>query len=169
MLVADRALEASRLKREVKELKTQSVQASRIIGRSSAIVQLRGAIERIARDNARVMITGAPGSGKELAARTIHQLSSRSGGAFVAINAATITPENMEIALFGIEQGPNGAARDRRARGGAWRHDLSRRSGGHAERDAEQDPARARRSEFPARRRLDARACRCPRDLVLGA
>jgi two-component system nitrogen regulation response regulator NtrX len=69
---------------------------------------VRGAIERIAATNARVMITGAPGSGKELTARTIHQLSSRSGGAFVAINAATITPENMEIALFGIEQGPNG-------------------------------------------------------------
>ena len=108
VLVADRALEASRLKREVKELKTQSVQASRIIGRSSAIVQLRAAIDRIAATNARVMITGAPGSGKELAARTIHQLSSRSGGAFVAINAATITPDNMETALFGIEQGPNG-------------------------------------------------------------
>ena len=108
VLIADRALESSRLKREVRELKSQSVQASRIIGQSSAMVQLRAAVERIAATNARVMITGAPGSGKELAARTIHQLSSRAGGAFIAINSATITPENMETALFGIEQGPNG-------------------------------------------------------------
>ena len=108
VLVADRALEASRLKREVTELKSQSVQASRIIGRSPAIAQLRAAVERIAATNARVMVTGSPGAGKELVARTIHQLSNRSGGAFVAINSATITPDNMEIALFGIEQGPNG-------------------------------------------------------------
>src|ERR1700732_3245109 len=85
VLVADRALEASRLRREVKDLKSQSVQASRIIGRSSAMVQLRAAIERIAATNARVMITGASGTGKELAARTIHQLSSRAGGAFIAL------------------------------------------------------------------------------------
>jgi two-component system nitrogen regulation response regulator NtrX len=51
------------------------------------------------------MIAGAPGSGKELAARTIHGLSNRATGPFMAINAATITPENMEIELFGVEGG----------------------------------------------------------------
>jgi two-component system, NtrC family, nitrogen regulation response regulator NtrX len=103
VLVADRALEASRLKREVKELKTRSVQASRIVGRSTAANQLRATIERVAPTNARVMITGDPGTGKELAARTLHAMSSRSSGPFVVINSATITPESMEEELFGIE------------------------------------------------------------------
>ncbi|MCX7329587.1 MAG: sigma-54 dependent transcriptional regulator [Hyphomicrobiales bacterium] len=103
VLVADRALEASRLKREVKELKTRSVQASRIVGRSTAANQLRATLERVAPTNARVMITGDPGTGKELAARTLHALSSRASGPFVVINSATITPESMEEELFGIE------------------------------------------------------------------
>ena len=51
------------------------------------------------------MITGAPGSGKELAARAIHDASARSGGSFVVINAATITPDSMEFELFGSEAG----------------------------------------------------------------
>ena len=103
VLVADRALEASRLKREVKELKTRSVQASRIVGRSTAANQLRATLERVAPTNARVMITGDPGTGKELAARTLHAMSSRASGPFVVINSATITPESMEEELFGIE------------------------------------------------------------------
>src|SRR5690606_10600375 len=69
VLVAERALEASRLRREVRELKTRSVQASRIVGRSAAINQLRQAVERTAPTNARVLITGAPGAGKELTAQ----------------------------------------------------------------------------------------------------
>ncbi len=103
VLVADRALEASRLKREVRDLKTRSVQASRIVGRSTAVNQLRTTLERVAPTNARVMITGEPGAGKELAARTLHAMSARASGPFVALNAATITPEVMEEALFGIE------------------------------------------------------------------
>jgi two-component system nitrogen regulation response regulator NtrX len=103
VLVADRALESWRLKREVKDLKSRSVQASRIAGRSAAINQLRQAIERAAPTNARILVAGASGAGKELAARTIHALSGRASGPFVAINAATITPENMEPELFGVE------------------------------------------------------------------
>lgn len=110
VLVAERSLEASRLKREVKELRVKSQQGTKIIGHSQASNQLRQTIERVATTNARVMISGAPGSGKELAARTIHQLSSRSSGPFVAINAATITPENMETELFGVE-GADGKGR----------------------------------------------------------
>lgn len=105
ILVAQRALEASRLKREVKELRQRSGHASRLIGRSSAMNQLRAVIERVAPTNSRILISGAPGSGKELVARTIHSASSRSGGPFVALNAAAITPENMETALFGVEAG----------------------------------------------------------------
>ncbi|HEY5797494.1 MAG TPA: sigma-54 dependent transcriptional regulator [Bosea sp. (in: a-proteobacteria)] len=105
VLVAERALEASRLRREVRELKKGSVQASRIVGRSTVVNQLRQTIERIAPTNARVLITGEPGCGKELAARTLHEASTRSSGPFVVINAATITPETMEEELFGVEAG----------------------------------------------------------------
>ncbi len=105
VLVAERALEASRLRREVRELKTPSVQASRIVGRSTAVNQLRQTLERVAPTNARVLITGEPGCGKELTARTLHDASTRSAGPFVVINAATITPETMEEELFGIEGG----------------------------------------------------------------
>jgi len=105
VLVAERALEASRLRREVRELKTRSVQASRIVGRSTAVNQLRQTLERVAPTNARVLITGEPGCGKELTARTLHEASTRSAGPFVVINAATITPETMEEELFGIEGG----------------------------------------------------------------
>ena len=105
VLVAERALEASRLRREVRELKTRSVQASRIVGRSTAVNQLRQTLERVAPTNARVLITGEPGCGKELTARTLHDASTRSAGPFVVINAATITPETMEEELFGVEGG----------------------------------------------------------------
>lgn len=105
VLVAERALEASRLRREVRELRKGSVQASRIVGRSTIVNQLRQTIERVAPTNARVLITGEPGCGKELAARTLHESSTRSSGPFVVINAATITPETMEEELFGVEAG----------------------------------------------------------------
>ena len=105
VLVAERALEASRLRREVRELKTRSVQASRIVGRSTVVNQLRQTIERVAPTNARVLITGEPGCGKELTARTLHEASSRATGPFIVINAATITPETMEEELFGVEGG----------------------------------------------------------------
>jgi two-component system, NtrC family, nitrogen regulation response regulator NtrX len=103
VLVADRALEASRLKREVKELKQLAPAAIRVVGRSPSVNQLRQTIEKIAPTNSRVMIVGPSGSGKELAARTVHSQSTRATGPFVLINAATITPELMEIELFGTE------------------------------------------------------------------
>ena len=105
ILVAERALEASRLKREVRDLKARSGQASRLVGASVVVNQLRQTVERVAPTNARVMILGAPGSGKELSARTLHATSSRASGPFVVINAATITPETMEAELFGVEAG----------------------------------------------------------------
>lgn len=111
VLVAERALEASRLRREVRELKKGFVQASRIVGRSTVVNQLRQTIERIAPTNARVLITGEPGCGKELAARTLHEASTRASGPFVVINAATITPETMEEELFGVEAGESRSRR----------------------------------------------------------
>src|SRR5262249_23236083 len=103
VLVAARALEASRLRREVKELRQTSPIASRIVGRSSAANHLRNAIDRIAPTNSRVLIFGPSGSGKELAARALHATSNRANGPFVLINAAMITPERMEEELFGVE------------------------------------------------------------------
>jgi two-component system nitrogen regulation response regulator NtrX len=103
VLVADRALEASRLKREVTDLRARAGAANKIIGSSSAANTLRQTIERVAPANSRVLITGAAGSGKELGARVIHDASLRASGPFVVINAATITPENMENELFGAE------------------------------------------------------------------
>ncbi len=107
VLVADRALETSRLKREVLELKQHAPSSAKLIGKSSAMNQLRQALEKIAPTNSRIMIVGPSGSGKELAARTIHALSGRASGPFVLVNAATITPEHMEVELFGTEP-PNG-------------------------------------------------------------
>ncbi len=104
ILVAERALEASKLKREVKELRERSVDTQEMLGSSTTIHQLRQQIERIAPTNSRVLITGPSGSGKELAARLLHQTSTRSKGPFVVLNAAAITPERMEIELFGTEQ-----------------------------------------------------------------
>ena len=103
ILVAERALEASRLKREVRDLKARSGHASRIVGASVTANQLRQTIERVAPTNARVMITGALGSGKELAARSLHRASARANGPFVLLNAAAILPETMEAELFGVE------------------------------------------------------------------
>jgi two-component system nitrogen regulation response regulator NtrX len=104
LLVADRALEASRLKREVKELKQLGPLANDLVGKSAAINQLRQTVEKVAPTNSRILIIGPSGAGKELAARTIHALSARANGPFVVINAAAMTPERMEIELFGVEQ-----------------------------------------------------------------
>src|SRR5512135_2857776 len=97
ILVTERSLETSRLKREVKQLKQLAPLPSTLVGKSVAIAQLRQTIERVAPTNSRILIVGPSGSGKELAARTIHQLSARQNGPFIVINAAAITPERMEI------------------------------------------------------------------------
>jgi len=106
ILVATRALEKSRLKREVKELKQLAPTASVMTGRSACMNQLRQTIERAAKANSRILIVGPSWAGKELAARMLHLASGRADGPFVVINAAAITPERMEIELFGVE--PNG-------------------------------------------------------------
>src|SRR5438046_8106657 len=111
ILVATRALETSRLKREVKELKQLAPAASVLTGRSACMNQLRQTIDRAAKANSRIMIVGPSGAGKELAARTLHNTSARADGPFVVINAAAITPERMEIELFGIEQTNGGESR----------------------------------------------------------
>ncbi len=109
ILIAERALENSKLKREVSELKRRTGDALELIGTSVAVSQLRQTIEKVSPTNSRIMILGASGSGKELVARMIHKKSARANGPFVAINAANITPERMEVALFGTEGTPGQA------------------------------------------------------------
>jgi two-component system, NtrC family, nitrogen regulation response regulator NtrX len=104
VLVADRALETSRLKREVRQLKQLAPMQPTLVGRSAIIGQLRQTIEKVAPTNSRILIVGPSGAGKELAARTVHQMSGRASGPFIVINAAAITPERMEIELFGVDQ-----------------------------------------------------------------
>jgi two-component system, NtrC family, nitrogen regulation response regulator NtrX len=102
VLVAERALETSRLKREVKALK--QLTPSTLVGHSPSINQLRQTVDKVSPTNSRVLIVGPPGAGKELVARAIHGQSARADGPFVVINAAAMTPERMEVELFGIEQ-----------------------------------------------------------------
>jgi two-component system, NtrC family, nitrogen regulation response regulator NtrX len=104
ILVANRALETSRLKREVRELKQVSPVSSTMVGHSPTMNQLRQTVERAAKANSRIMIVGPSGGGKELAARMLHGMSSRAEGPFVVINAGSIVPERMEVELFGVEQ-----------------------------------------------------------------
>jgi two-component system nitrogen regulation response regulator NtrX len=108
VLVADRALETSRLRREVKELKQLTPHPAGLVGSSGPMLHLRQTIDKVAPTNSRVLIVGPAGSGKELTARTIHALSPRAAAPFVVLNAAAITPERMEVELFGVE-GTNGS------------------------------------------------------------
>ncbi len=107
ILICERALEISKLKREMSDLKKRTGATFDLVGQSAAMNQLRQTIERVAPTNSRIMLTGASGSGKELVARAIHAASSRKNGPFVTLNAAAITPERMEVELFGTESNGN--------------------------------------------------------------
>ncbi len=103
LVVVNRALETSRLKRENEELKGRSGLDAELLGESQAMRQLRHLIKKIAPSNSRVMITGPMGAGKELVARSLHNASQRAERAFVVLGAAAMAPERMEEELFGIE------------------------------------------------------------------
>lgn len=109
LLITQRALENSSLKKQVRELQQKSADMPDLIGQSHAMQQLRQMIERVAPSNSRIMISGASGAGKEMVARAIHRNSMRSEGPFVLLNAATITPERMEVELFGTEDSGEGS------------------------------------------------------------
>jgi two-component system nitrogen regulation response regulator NtrX len=111
VLVVARALEASRLKRENEELRGRAGVETELVGSSPIMRQLRQTLKRMAPSNGRVMIFGPPGSGKELAARSLHAWSSRADGPFVILQAATMAPERMEEELFGVEDAEGSARR----------------------------------------------------------
>lgn len=104
LITVQRATEAERLRRENEELKKRSAFSVDITGRSAVINNLRQSIEKVAATNSRVLIQGASGSGKEVAARQIHFRSNRSNDSFVVVSAASMEPHRMEQELFGVEQ-----------------------------------------------------------------
>ncbi len=103
LLVCERAIEASRLRRENEELRLKAGGDEDLIGVSHAISQLRSQIDRVAPTGSRVLVTGAPGVGKEVAARLVHQRSRRAKGPFVVLSCATMRPDRFELELFGAE------------------------------------------------------------------
>src|SRR6267154_2308406 len=82
-----------------------------MVGASPAVNQLRQQIERVAPTGSRVLISGAPGSGKEVVGRLLHARSRRSQGPFVPVNCATMRPDRLEIELFGCEASNDGSPR----------------------------------------------------------
>ena len=104
LILVERATEVDRLKRENLELKEKVGYESDLTGTSSAISLVRNTISKVAPSGSRVLISGASGTGKELVARLIHHQSKRAKGAFIVVNAASMSPENMERELFGVEE-----------------------------------------------------------------
>ncbi|MEZ5691617.1 MAG: sigma-54 dependent transcriptional regulator [Rickettsiales bacterium] len=111
LLVVERALENAKLRMENSELKTRGKFEMRIDGKSQAAQQLRNVVDKVSSTSSRVLITGAPGTGKEMVARIIHDKSSRKSGNFVVMNSVGLTTEKAEAELFGVEDvNPTGGA-----------------------------------------------------------
>lgn len=99
------ALDKSDLVAETKKLKRKISGVVEIVGESPAIQEVKTAIERVAPTEARVLITGPNGTGKELVAKWLHALSNRANGPMVELNCAAIPSELIESELFGHEKG----------------------------------------------------------------
>ncbi|MHA6249550.1 sigma-54-dependent transcriptional regulator [Pontibacter sp. CAU 1760] len=99
------ALDKSSLVTETKILKKKISKTYEMVGSSAALGRVKSAIEKVAPTDARVLITGPNGSGKELVARAIHENSNRSNGPLVEVNCAAIPSELIESELFGHEKG----------------------------------------------------------------
>ncbi len=106
LLVALRnALDRTRLVDETRLLKRKIGANYEMIGVSDAMMQIRAMIAKVAPTDARVLITGENGTGKELVARHLHAMSNRSNGPFIEVNCAAIPAELIESNLFGHEKG----------------------------------------------------------------
>jgi two-component system nitrogen regulation response regulator NtrX len=103
MVVVARAMETSRLRRENQELRRRDVTSAEMVGSSLAFKTLKSNLDKVTKSNARVMLTGEPGTGKEMAARYIHMHSNRGASPFITVSSASIEPERMEEVLFGRE------------------------------------------------------------------
>ena len=157
-LLIEKALDRARTLDEITILRRRVKDVwgmGRLIGRSEPMQEVHRLIEQAAATSAPVLIHGETGTGKELVARTLHELSARAGGPFVAVNCAAIPETLLESELFGHEQGAFTGARDRRRgllRAGRRRHALPRRDRRDAAGHPGQAPARARGGRVPAAR-----------------
>ncbi len=108
------ALENKSLRNENKKLKREVAQKFKIIGESKAVQEMREMISKVAITDARILITGENGTGKELVAHQLHQQSNRSSKNFIEVNCAAIPSELIESELFGHVKGAfTSAAKDR--------------------------------------------------------
>ncbi len=105
LITVRNALDKSNLVTETKRLKKKISKTGEIVGKSAAIEQVKTAIEKVAPTDARVLITGPNGSGKELVAKWLHEKSNRTSGQLVEVNCAAIPSELIESELFGHEKG----------------------------------------------------------------
>jgi len=105
LITVRNALDKTRLVSETKVLKRKISKTYEMIGQSDAINHIKDLIQRVAPTDARVFITGANGTGKELVARWLHEMSNRAAGPFVEVNCAAIPGELIESELFGHEKG----------------------------------------------------------------
>jgi DNA-binding NtrC family response regulator len=107
LITVRNALERGSLVTETKvlKLKVSKSKTREILGNSAAISKVKETIERVAPTDARVLITGANGSGKELVARWLHEKSNRASGPIIEVNCAAIPSELIESELFGHEKG----------------------------------------------------------------
>jgi len=105
LITVRNALDRGSLVVEAKVLKRKVSKVREILGNSQAIVKIKETIDRVAPTDARVLITGANGSGKELVARWLHEKSNRSSSPIIEVNCAAIPSELIESELFGHEKG----------------------------------------------------------------
>lgn len=113
-IAIDRALSLSRLKLENRYLRAEASQDTQLIGQSPAMQKLQQSIRQVAPEKATTLIAGETGTGKELVAQAIHQLSPRKDALFVAVNCAAIPGDMLESELFGHERGAfTGAVKNR--------------------------------------------------------
>jgi len=111
LLVVERALENAKLKNENSELKTRGKLEMQLNGNSQITQQLRTTLEKVAPTASRVLITGAPGAGKEMFARLLHSKSTRNAANFVVMNVSGLSADKVEAELFGVEDSnPTGGA-----------------------------------------------------------
>lgn len=99
------ATEKQELVKEAKTLKRKVSKVQQMVGESAAMMKIRDTIDKVAGTDARILITGENGVGKELVARWIHEKSGRSSGPMVEVNCAAIPGELIESELFGHEKG----------------------------------------------------------------
>ncbi len=108
------AIDRTDLVKETKTLKRKVGKATEILGESASISEIRKTIDKVAPTDARVLITGENGTGKELVAQWLHYKSTRAEGPFVEVNCAAIPPDLIESELFGHEKGSFTSAVKRR-------------------------------------------------------